>query len=200
MSNYKDKSEYREVNVRKLPKDANLISSHRFFPAKGDGESEILKLKGRLVPHVNRDKEKSFMRNDSTTVKFPVIRALSSAAAILQFSLGKIDISGSFVQSGPFNRNTYVCLPRSWTIKGFFLRKLVFPAYGLVESSRLWKLAIKDLLSDNGLECVSGMRQLFLKRNTSVNLLFIVAKVVEDFLLQGNPQVIQNFHDALSTL
>lgn len=56
--NFRDKKTFREVRIQDLPKNANLISSHCFFQVKLDAASDRLKLKCRLVPHGNRDRER----------------------------------------------------------------------------------------------------------------------------------------------
>ena len=51
---------FEEWNIRALPRDANLISSHFFFQLKHDGTTDKLKLKCPLVPHGNRYKYKEY--------------------------------------------------------------------------------------------------------------------------------------------
>lgn len=103
--NYAENEAYAEVNIKQLPKNANLISSHHFFQIKNDFESNKLKLNCRLVPHGNRDNEKDEVRKDSSTAQFPVIRAMLSACVILGFRLASIDISGAYLQSKPLTRD-----------------------------------------------------------------------------------------------
>ena len=76
--NYKNAEAYEEVNLDDIERGANLISSHQFFTVKNDGESGKLKLKCRMVPHENRDKEKELVRKDSSTAQFPILRLLIS--------------------------------------------------------------------------------------------------------------------------
>ena len=71
-----EKDAFEELHIRDIPKNANLISSHCFFQIKFDGHDKKLKLKCRLVPHGNKDKEKDNIRSDSSTAQFTVIRAL----------------------------------------------------------------------------------------------------------------------------
>ena len=81
----KELSEYRrnieEVDIRILPRDANIISSHHFFQIKHDGQEGSLKLKCRLVPHGNPDRDKDSIRSDSSTAQIHVIRIVLSIAA-----------------------------------------------------------------------------------------------------------------------
>lgn len=125
------------------------------------------------------------------------MQAVLSAAAMLQFCLATTDISWALLQSEPLNGNLYIFHLRRWTTNSFFVWKPFVPAYGLVETGRLRQRAIEDWMFGSGLKCVFGMPQSFLERNSSLYLLLIVTKVVDHFLLTGNPHIMQNFHDAL---
>ena len=144
LNNYKSKGAYTTVHKRGVPRDANLISSHHFFQIKTDGSPEKLKLKCRLVPHGNRDAEKESLRTDSSTAQFPVIRLVLSLATILRFAVSTIDITGAYLQAGEIKREIYMRPPRGWTASPGELWKLEKPAYGLVDSGRIWRLCVED--------------------------------------------------------
>ena len=143
-NNFIEKKAFKQINVKSLPKGANLISSHCFLQIETDGESGKLKLKCRLVPHGNRDREKDKIRIDSATAQFPVIRSLLSAATILKLRFDTVDISGAYLQAGKLNRDVYVRVPDGWTSNKYVVWKLIVPAYGLPESGRLWQLTVED--------------------------------------------------------
>ena len=104
-----ERDEYRkhvnEVDIRTLPRDANIISSHHFFQVKHDGHEDSLKLKCRLVLHGNRDKHKDSIRSDSSTAQFAVIRIVLSFAAILSLNLATIDIKSAYLQGEDLGRD-----------------------------------------------------------------------------------------------
>jgi hypothetical protein len=124
---------------REVPSNSNILSSHHFFNVKK--ASDGLKLKCRLVPHGHRDREKEGLRTDSSTAQFPTIRLLLSLAVLYRFSLSSIDISGAYLQAGPLPRLVFIRPPRGWDSPNV-LWKLLRPAYGLVESGRLWQRAL----------------------------------------------------------
>ena len=161
LNNYKGKGAYTTVHKRGVPRDANIISSHHFFQIKTDGCPEKLKLKCRLVPHGNRDAEKESLRTDSSTAQFPVIRLVLSLATILRFAVSTIDITGAYLQAGEIKREIYMRPPRGWITSSKELWKLEKPAYGLVDSGRIWQLCVEDWLLSYGLRQLPGLPQFF---------------------------------------
>jgi hypothetical protein len=57
------------IKLLDLPPRSNVISSHHCFSIKKTLDGNI-ELKSRMVPHGNRDREKSGLRTDSTTAQF----------------------------------------------------------------------------------------------------------------------------------
>ena len=197
-ANYKEKNAYIPMSIRSLPRRSNIISSHHFFHIKTDGKEGKLKLKCRLVPHGNRDAEKESVRTDSSTARFACIRLLLSLATILHFTIASLDISAAYLQAGALGRDIYMRPPKGWTAFIDEIWKLVKPAYGLVESGRLWQLCIEKWFAEYGLEIVPGMPQLFIFRcNTSRRILLLVAKVVDDLLLAGTDNALSTFREAI---
>lgn len=85
--NYKYAQAYEELDIAHVPKGASIISSNLFFKIKTDGIADKLQLKCRLVPHGNRNREKSNVRSDSPPAQFPVIALVLSFAVVLGFVL-----------------------------------------------------------------------------------------------------------------
>ena len=190
---------FEEWNIRALPRDANLISSHRFFQLKHDGTTDKLKRKCRLVPHGNRDKNKESLRKDSATAQFSSIRSLPSAAAILQLDLATVDVKSAYLKAGSLNRDVFVRLPRGWSPSPIIVWKLLVPAYGLVECGRLWQLSVEEwFFWTFNVESVPGLLQLFVLRDEMNEVKLLMAKVVDDFLLAGHHDAISEFHKTIS--
>jgi hypothetical protein len=177
-----------------LPPRSNIISSHHFFSIKKvlDGN---LKPKCRMIPHGNRDREKTGLRTDSVTVQFAVIRLLS-LAVFLNFRLSSIDISGAYLQADPLTRDIFVRPPLGWTSPNI-VWKLLRPAYGLVESGCLWQIAIERWLSEYGSEEVPGLSQLFVLGCNSCPITLPLSKFVDDLLLAGSVSKTAEFYTAL---
>jgi hypothetical protein len=74
--------------------------------------------------------------------------------------------------------------------------KILRPAYGLVESGRLWQLAIERWLFEYGFEEVPGLSQFFILRDNSGRITVLLAKVVDD-LLAGSVTAMTELYQAL---
>ena len=97
-----------------------------------------MKLKCRLVPHGNRDRDKDFVCKDSETVQFPIVRIVLSFAAIMFFSISSIDIKGAYLPAGQFPRDVYVRPPKYWPSYVRTVWNMLKSAYRMFESGRLW--------------------------------------------------------------
>ena len=200
-NNFIEKKAFREVNVKSLPKGANLISSHCFFQVKTDGESGKLKLKCRLVPHGNRDREKDKIRKDSATAQFPVIRSLLSAATIPNLRLrdaivpSRYDLHLRRISASGQAQPRCVCSrSRRMDLVQIRCLEVSCTAYGLAESGRLWRLTVEDWMKENDVLPVKGVPQMFQKKHSNGTISLLMAKVVDDFLIAGLPNDIQQFH------
>ncbi len=182
----------------KLPRDSNIVSSHHFFVVKFDGESGKLKLRCRVVPHGNRDQLKNELRSDSSTAQFPVIRTVLSMAVIHKLKLATLDISKAYLQAGDLQRDIYMRPPTGWESSRGEVWKLMKPAYGLVESGRLWQTTVEPWMASYGLQEIPGMAQLFVLHSREPSPRLILAKVVDDFLLAGDKNEIRLFREAIS--
>ena len=196
-ANYRWTGAYEEVHISEVPCGSNFSSSHKFFQVKTDRELKKLKLKFRMVPHGNKDKEMEEIRKDSTTAQFPTIRALISIAACLGLSLAAIDIKSAYLQAGNLLREIYVRPPPGWAPPRV-VWKLLKPAYGIVESGRKWQRVIDKWLKENEINEVPGMPQLFTKVGKD-GLELALVKVVDDFLIAGSDEGIEKFHTEVSS-
>lgn len=151
---------YEDCRISSLSASANVISSHAFFHVKKDGEHGSLRLKCRLVPRGNHDKDKDKVRSDCATAQFPVIRLILSLSTLLPFVLASIDITGSYIQGNPLTHEVYMRPPEGWCQPGTVWR-LLRPAYGLTDSGRIWQLTIENWLLDKDFEQIEDIPQFF---------------------------------------
>jgi hypothetical protein len=75
--------------------------------------------------------------------------------------------------------------------------KILRPPFGLVESGRLWQLAIERWLFDYGFETLPGLSQFFILRYNSGRITVLLARVVDDLLLAGSVTTKNEFYNAL---
>lgn len=80
-----------------------------------------MKLKARICLHGNRDLQKYYVRKDSSTAHFDVIRLALSMPTMMYAVLGHVDINGAYLKSGPIKRKIYLRPPRGLgTKRGLF--------------------------------------------------------------------------------
>lgn len=189
---------YHEVDERDIHKGANIISSHVVYKIKTD-EAGRHRLKARICPHGNKDAMKDEIRKDSATAQFNVIRLMLAMATFFPMRLGVIDISGAYMQSGPIKREMYVRPPREWdgTARGRVWKLTKLP-YGVSEAGRQWATVIEDWLTNKmGMETVTGVSQLFIKRGAEGNIQMIMAKITDDLLFAGSKERMGQFVESI---
>ena len=164
---------------------------------KKDAEGNTLRLKCILLPHGNRDREKHEVPSDCATVQFPVIRMILSLCALYPSHLASIDITGTYLQGKPLDRNIFMRPPKGWCRKGV-VWKLIRPAYGLVDSGKIWQLTIENCLLKNGYEQVAGIPQFFISRDGNNFPTMFMVKVVDDFLIASTKSHLIQFHECLA--
>ncbi len=187
------KEAYTIVPEKEVPAESNVISSHVVYKIK-TSESGERKLKARIVPHGNRDKEKNDIRKDSSTAQFDCIRLVLSIAAIFNFRLALADLKGSYLQSGPIKRDIFVRPPKEWNGDRGLLWKLTLLPYGIAEAGRQWATTIEQWMIDAyGMQRVFGISQIYIVKDHQGTLSLIVAKVTDDFLIAGEIESINHF-------
>lgn len=130
-------------------------------------------------------------------------RSFVSSCSSLPYScirIAAIDIKGAYLQSGTIDRYIYVRLSKGWESSCKSVWKLSKPAYGLVESGRLWQLAIERWLSDERYIEVPALPQLFIERRTDGRIGVAIAKVFDDLLIVGSSSDLENFHEEITPL
>ncbi len=161
LANYKDS--FQAFFRSSLPRSANIVSSHHFFNGKFNGENGKLKPKCRIVPLGNKHDLKDEIGSDSSTAQFLIIRTVLSMAVLHMLRIVTFHVSKVYPQAGYLERdmrppNGVDSQPREFW-------KFLKPAYGLVESGRLWQTTVEPWVIYNyGLGVVPGLPQLFVKK------------------------------------
>ena len=137
---------FEPISEAEVPRNkSNIVTCHTLYRIKQNEHGER-KLKARIVPHGNRDKEKHNIRGDSAAVQFDAIRLTLSMASIRKYRLALVDIKGAFMQSGNTKRRIYVRPPREWKGDRGILWKLIRLPYGIKEAGRQWMLTCEAWL------------------------------------------------------
>ncbi len=85
------------------------------------------------------DDLKDEIRSDSSTAQFSIIRTVLSMAALYKLRIATLDISRAYLRARYLERDMSMRPPNGFESQPGELRKILKPAYGLVESRRLWQ-------------------------------------------------------------
>ena len=169
-----------DVPCKEIPQDANVIGSHIVYVAKPTEDPEFLKLQSRICLHGNRDDEKESIRTDSVVASH-TFRLIYSLVMTSRMVLAKVDIQGTYTQSGKAHHKVYVKPP--WELEVWnILWLLTVTMYGLAAAGKKWQRASDAvMIACLGLSMIAGYHQLFYQRD-SLGMLYI-AKYVDDLLI-----------------
>lgn len=145
--NYRDAHE--NVDIRKLSADMNLISSHYSIQIKHGGAEDKFRLKFRLVSHVNRDRDRRTVCQDDASAQMVIIRIVLSISCPLSIKIATLYVKKVYLQSDHLQRDGFMCPSNGWSSSTRVVCKPFKPAYGLVESARLWQLVIDKWLTEH---------------------------------------------------
>jgi Reverse transcriptase (RNA-dependent DNA polymerase) len=187
--NWLKASAYKVIDQANLPRYPNIIGSHVIYKYKPDGT-----LKARIVPHGHTDDEKAFLRTDAPTMSVEVMRLLVSMAAERGWRLGSLDIKAAYLQASGFDREIFVRPPKE-EADSIHLWQLEKPAYGLVESGRLWFLTAFKALEAHELQPCPYDKTLFKLKDCS---LFVTTQV-DNFIFTGTDRAMNGFSAYMST-
>ena len=85
----------RELSIDKEPKDSNVITSHIIHKVKAN-DNGSLKMKARIAPFGNEDKDRFELITDSAHCPATRISILASVSTIMKWPIAKIDFMSAF--------------------------------------------------------------------------------------------------------
>lgn len=178
----KFKETVRDIMSATVPENANVITSHVIYKVKLNDDGSF-KMKARIAPHGNKDKEKYSLKSDSASCPPTGIRLLLSIAAIMKWPLSKIDFTSAFLQTGEAQRDVYVIPPRESKDKSMCWL-LLTAAYGLVNAGAKWQDQCDKFFRGLGLKQLTYVPQVFYLKSANT-LEMLAVKVVDDVLFAG---------------
>lgn len=180
------------VPMADVSKSANLIGSHVRYIRKMDGT-----VKARICPWGNHDIEKNDLRKDAPSMLMEIFRLVVSIGVEHRWDIGSMDVRAAFLQADGFSRTIFVRPPREEQ-QPHVLWKLLSPAYGLVDSGRLWYLTSNAALcKEYGLTRSVYEPTLYFGRNKSENLSLLVVVQVDNYIYTGSNSEMSNFESFL---
>lgn len=175
--NWNDMEAIKEMSTSSVPKFANIIGSNVRYIRKMGG-----RVKARICPSGNHDSEKGYLRSDAPSMLMEVFRLVISIGVEKRWDIGSMDVRAAFLRVKGFNRTIFVRPPKE-ECKNNILWKLLAPAYGLVDSSRLWYLTSNSALCDEyGLTRSKYESTLYFNHDERGNLNFVVVVQVDNYI------------------
>lgn len=192
--NWGDMNAMESVSMSSVSKYANIIGSHVRYIRKADG-----RVKARICPWGNHDVEKHSLRTDAPSMLMEVFRLVISVGVEQHWEIGSMDVRAAFLQADGFSRSIYVRPPREEGQKNV-LWKLLAPAYGLVDSGRLWYLTSNSALcGEYGLSRSILEPTLYYSRSSAKSLELLVVVQVDNYIYTGISDAMEEFEAYLSS-
>ena len=183
---------FEPVPYGSAPKGSNIITSHVVYLWKNKGTPRE-RLKARIVPHGNRDKDRELLRSDSPSMKPEVMRMVCSFAVDMGYDLKAMDIKTAFLQTGELKREVYMKPPKE-AQDTKHLWRLLKTAYGLVDGPIRWYRHSREVFLRFGLiPSKIDPALYYLPGTVGKKHHLIVATQVDDFLYTGRADKMRLF-------
>ena len=153
------------------------------------------KCKARFV--VKGCQERTDPRSDSPTASKDSFKLFLTIAANENFKLKCLDVTSSFLQGYPLERDVFIKPPTERANQGK-VWKLKKSCYGLYDASRKWYLAVKETLQKMEMKSLSGDDAFFYSVKNG-ELAGICLIHVDDFLIGGNNDFLRIVEEKLET-
>lgn len=132
---------------------------------------------------------KDNVRKYSIRAQFDMIRIALSAATGMNAVLFPVGIQGAHFQNFPIPLNIRAIPPKYLCVQREALWRFNKLPYGIKEAGSEWFMVFYDwLIQGDDLEMVSGVDQLFIKRDTNSAVKTMMAKVTYAFLCSERGQ------------
>lgn len=129
---WEQRGAYERVEKLQVPEGANIVGSHTIYLRKDNGT-----VKDRIVPWGHRDQVRHDLRSDLSCLNREIFRLILSIAAEKKWKMAQMDAEKAYLQANGFSWEIYIRPPKEAN-DPMALWRLLVPAYGLVDSGRLW--------------------------------------------------------------
>jgi hypothetical protein len=174
------------VDKETIPKDAKILNG-RFVLTIKNANSDDEICKARYVVQGHKDREKSLLEHNSTTVRQSSTRLIMTLAATFGFRIWSQDLKQAYLQSSDnLMRQVFLRPSKEFELPPGKLLKLQKPLYGLADSGDYWYNTMSKHINDDiGMKSTTGDMSFFYK-NIGNNLVGLTGTYVDDSLLAGN--------------
>lgn len=172
-------------------RDANIVSSHVLYKSKveDDGSS---RLNARIALHGKEHSDAQSLRFDCCMWSLTDICIVARSTAVQRWRIMKVDVEMAFHPSGTADDKVYGIPPRESKLKNKLLVRLV-AGYGSVNANSNWQLVSCNDLLELGLENISTVPLLFVKRSTNREVPLLVIQIVDEISAAGRASDVRSF-------
>ena len=175
------------VSRHEVPRGLNIIPSIVIYRWKESG-----RLKARICPRGDLDRDKEQLRVDAPTALPTHVRLFCSLAASKKWEIRSCDVTTAFLQTGPMDRAIFIKPPHEMInfmgVPADTIWRMQVTVYGLVEGPFKWSKHLSKLFGDFGLTSTLG-QVIFYKDD------FVVLRQVDDLLYAGTPNLLAAFEN-----
>ena len=183
-----------------LPEGRRALPSHWVYKVKRDGAGTIQRFKARLVCGGNHQQEGiDYKETYAPTARLSHVRLALAIAAKYGLELQQMDFCTAFL-GVPLEEEIYMVPPQGYGATGGIKRKVLRlrkSLYGLKQSPHVWYGTFKDFLVSIGFVPSRVDGGLFILRNASGEVDCVLVLFVDDLLLLGALDIIENLKKRL---
>jgi hypothetical protein len=210
---FEDLKALEPVDKGEIPEGIKPLGCHLFTVEKFDASGQHEKYKSRLVSHGNERDASLYLDRSSPTVSVhAILTCLGLAACNTEYTLGKIDVKGAFIQTEMSGTPVYIKC--TWQLRdlivdlypeyekyvrkdGVLYCKLLKALYGCVQASKLWYQKVSKFLESLGY--VRGEVDPCVFRRVVGEKVYLLTLYVDDILLIAESLEIERVGKAFET-
>jgi len=171
--------------VKKIPSNANIVTSRWIFKYKRNSEGNVVQRKARLVARgftqqLGIDYKETF----SPTLKQDSLRIITAIASQMNFSIKQLDINAAYLNAD-LSETIYLMPPEGYQTNETVFWKLNKALYGLKQSGKEWNEKLNNVLTKIGFNRLTSDPCVYKKINNENHITCILAVYVDDILLTG---------------
>ena len=183
-----NKNTWKVIDQDIIPKNANILSG-RFVLSIKNANTDEESYKARYVVQGHKDREKSLLVHNSTTVRQSSTRLIMALAATFGFRIWSQDVKQAYLQSSEnLMRQIFLKPSKEFGLPSGKFLKLQKPLYGLADSGDYWYNTMsKHIRDDLEMKSTTGDISLFFK-TIGNDLVGLTGTYVDDSLSAGTPE------------
>jgi hypothetical protein len=210
---FEDLKALEPVDRGEIPEGIKPLGCHLFTVEKFDASGQHEKYKSWLVSHGNEQDASLYPDRSSPTVSVhAILTCLALAACNTEYTLGKIDVKGAFIQTEMSGTPVYIKCTRQLRDlivdlypeyekyvgkDGVLYCKLLKALYGCVQASKLWYQKVSKFLESLGY--VRGEVDPCVFRRVVGEKVYLLTLYVDDILLIAESLEIERVGKAFET-